>query len=68
MYVSYAVGIAFGVAAYVIVGLIFNATLNEIFIAIIATLVAFIPIISRLSRNIWINIFMSYDKNWKKSK
>ena len=68
MYVSYGVGIAFGVAAYVIFGLLFNATLNEIFIAIIATLVVFIPIISRLSRNIWINIFMSYDKNWKKNK
>ncbi|MDN3665801.1 DUF983 domain-containing protein [Algibacter miyuki] len=62
MYVSYGVGIAFAVAAYVISSLIFNASLNGIFISIIVTLVAFMPVIMRVSRNIWINLFMSYDK------
>lgn len=66
MYVSYAVGIAFAVAAYVISSFVFNATLNGMFIAIIATLIAFMPVIMRLSRNIWINIFMSYDKKLAK--
>ncbi|WP_396602085.1 DUF983 domain-containing protein [Algibacter sp. R77976] len=66
MYVSYAVGIAFAVAAFVISFYVFNASLNYIFISIIATLVVFMPIIMRLSRNIWINIFMSYDKSLKK--
>jgi hypothetical protein len=32
------------------------------FIAIVITLVGFMPVIMRLSRNIWINLFMSYDK------
>jgi len=33
------------------------------FIAIVVTLIVFGPIIMRLSRNIWINMFMHYDKN-----
>ncbi len=66
MYVSYAVGIAFAVAAFVISFYIFNAGLNAMFISIIATLIVFMPIIMRLSRNIWINFFMSYDKTLAK--
>jgi ABC-type long-subunit fatty acid transport system fused permease/ATPase subunit len=31
------------------------------FIAIVATLILFLPIIIRLSRNIWINFFIGYD-------
>lgn len=62
MYVSYAVGIAFATAAFVIANLILKATLLQTFFAIVATLIIFLPIILRLSRNIWINIFMSYNK------
>ncbi|APY10292.1 DUF983 domain-containing protein [Seonamhaeicola sp. S2-3] len=68
MYVSYAVGIAFAVAAFVISNLIFNASLKVTFISIVGTLVVFMPIIMRLSRNIWINFFMSYDENLVKKK
>ena len=63
MYVSYGVGIAFAVAAFVISYLILGSTLTTAFIAIVGTLVAFGPIIMRLSRNIWINIFMHYDQS-----
>jgi uncharacterized protein (DUF983 family) len=66
MYVSYGLGVAFAVAAFVVSFLIFKSSLTTAFIAIIGTLVAFMPIIMRLSRNIWINIFMSYDKNLAK--
>ncbi|MBQ0734443.1 DUF983 domain-containing protein [Aquimarina celericrescens] len=62
MYVSYAVGIAFAVAAFVITNLILKLGLLSTFLAIVATLIAFLPIILRLSRNIWINIFMHYSK------
>ncbi len=68
MYVSYAVGIAFAVAAFVISNFIFQASLNTIFIAIICTLVVFMPIIMRLSRNIWINMFIHYDKSASKKQ
>jgi len=66
MYVSYAVGIAFAVAAFVISYLFLGANRNVTFISIIATLVVFLPIIIRLSRNIWINMFMKYDKSLAK--
>ena len=63
MYVSYGVGIAFAFAAFIISFFVFDADINIIFISIIATLVVFAPIIMRLSRNIWINLFMHYDKS-----
>ncbi len=62
MYVSYAVGIAFAVAAFVIANLIFKLGLLSTFLSIVITLVTFLPVILRLSRNIWINIFMHYNK------
>ena len=61
MYVSYAVGIAFAVAAFVISFLFIGTSLKTTFIAIVGTLVVFMPVIIRLSRNIWINFFVKYD-------
>ena len=61
MYVSYAVGIAFAVAAFVIAYLLFNLSLLTTFVAIVITLIIFLPVIVRWSRNIWINFFFSYD-------
>lgn len=66
MYVSYAVGVAFGLATFVISNLILGANLKTSFISIVVTLVVLMPIIMRLSRNIWINMFMSYDENLAK--
>ena len=66
MYVSYGVGIAFAVVAFIISYLIFDANVNITFLSIVATLVIFAPIIMRLSRNIWINLFMHFDKSLAK--
>ena len=63
MYVSYGVGIAFAVATFVISFLFLKTSLINTFIAIVITLIVFMPIIIRLSRNIWINLFMKYDAN-----
>ncbi|WP_417361868.1 DUF983 domain-containing protein [Galbibacter sp.] len=60
MYVSYGVGIAFAVAAFVITYLFIGADLDTSFFVIIGTLVVFMPIIMRISRNIWINFFVHY--------
>ena len=65
MYVSYGVGIAFAVAAFVISKVFLGSTLMTSFISIIGTLIVFMPFIMRVSRNIWINIFVHYDKDWK---
>lgn len=65
MYVSYGVGIAFAVAAYIISKYVFEAEVLMSFIAITLTLIVFLPVITRLSRNLWINMFVKYDKNAK---
>ena len=62
MYVSYGVGIAFAVAAFVIAFLIVGTSLLSTFIAIVVTLIVFMPVIIRISRNIWINFFIHYNK------
>lgn len=61
MYVSYAVGVAFAVAAFVLSWLLFGLEKWVAFVSIVVTLVIFLPIILRLSRNIWINLFFKYD-------
>lgn len=62
MYVSYGVGIIFAVAAFVVSFLILDLNKFQSFIAIVGTLVVFLPVILRLSRNIWINFFFKFDK------
>lgn len=66
MYVSYAVGIAFALPAFLIAYYGLNATLLASFFVIILVLFIFLPIIIRLSRNIWVNFFFSYDKKYSK--
>ncbi|WP_299769662.1 DUF983 domain-containing protein [uncultured Dokdonia sp.] len=62
MYVSYPVGIIFAGIAFAITYFFIGATLLNTFFAIAGTMIVFLPIIMRLSRNIWINFFMKYDK------
>lgn len=62
MYVSYAVGVAFAIAAFIITHIFFGGGLLLSFWAIIGTLVVFMPVIMRISRNIWINFFLHYNK------
>ncbi len=63
MYVSYGIGIAFAIAAFVISFVFMETSLKTAFLVIIGILVLFMPIIMRLSRNIWINFFIKYDAN-----
>lgn len=60
MYVSYAVGVAFGVAAFVVAYFLLDMTRLNTFFFIVGTLVVFLPLIARWSRNIWINLFFDY--------
>ena len=63
MYVSYPIGIAFTVPPFLISHVLCSASLLTTFFAITGTLIVCLPIIARLSRNAWINIFVSYDKD-----
>jgi len=62
MYVSYPVGIIFGGTAFLLAHYVFNMGLLASFFVIVVTMLVCLPIIMRLSRNIWINFFMHYDE------
>lgn len=62
MYVSYAFSVAFGVAFFIISNVFLGASLVNSFIVIIIGLILLMPFIARLSRNTYINMFVSYDK------
>ncbi len=68
MYVNYGVSIAFGIAAFIIANVFIGLGLLHSFIAIVVTLILTYPMVLRLSRNIWINIFIHFDEDWKKNK
>ncbi|WP_109302549.1 DUF983 domain-containing protein [Aquimarina sp. AU474] len=67
MYVSYPVGIIFAVSAFLIGYFLLKLNLVATFLLIAATMIISLPIILRLSRNIWINFFMHYNKEKKLS-
>lgn len=61
MYVSYGLNVAVGIAAFIVSFMFFGATIEQSFLSIIITLVVLFPFVLRLSRNIYINMFVSYD-------
>jgi uncharacterized protein (DUF983 family) len=67
MYVSYAVAVAIGCFVGVPM-LFFGASAMATVIAIAAALVIFSPITLRISRMIWINFFVDYDKDLNNKK
>ena len=62
-YVSYAVGIAVAVGAFTSAYGMIGLGLKASFVAIVTTLIVLSPLITRVSRNIWINFFFSFDKS-----
>lgn len=61
MYVSYGIGVALAIATFVITHFLLGLDKLYIMIAITVVLFALMPIIQRLSRNIWLNLFVGYD-------
>jgi len=61
MYVSYPVGIIFAGIAFVISYYLFGFGRLMSFVTIVMILVMLLPIILRVSRNIWINLFFKFD-------
>ncbi|HCY97618.1 MAG TPA: DUF983 domain-containing protein [Polaribacter sp.] len=62
MYVNYGITVALSIATFTIATLFFNLILLESFAAIIGVLLALAPLNLRLSRIIWINMFVSYEE------
>jgi len=67
MFVSYGLGVLIGIITFLILFFVFHADLKTSFIAIVVALILCNTVIMRWSRNIWINIFVHYDKNWKQN-
>ncbi len=62
MYVSYPVGIFFAAVTFVLSYFVFGLDLIPTYIAIVIVMIISLPIILRISRNIWINFFKHYKK------
>lgn len=65
MFVSYGLGVLLGIMTFLVSHYGFYSNLKTSFVAIMISLTAFMPIIMRMARNIWINLNISYDKDWK---
>jgi uncharacterized protein (DUF983 family) len=64
MYVSYGVCVAYGVALFVALTVLYPSfSLHFYMISLLITLIMLWPAIFRFSRAIWINFFVDYDKN-----
>ncbi len=66
MYVSYALNVAVGVAAFIISYVFFSTSIKNSFFVIIAALLILFPWVLRWSRNIYINLFVNYDPTTNK--
>lgn len=65
MYVSYGLGVLIGVLIFLICYFIFKTNLKTCFVTILISLTILMPFIMRLARNVWINIFIKFDKDWQ---
>lgn len=61
MYVSYGLNVAVGIAAFIVSFVFFKTSIEESFLAIVISLIILFPFVLRLSRNLYINMFVSYD-------
>ena len=71
-YVSYALSVAFIVSTFVawkvLIGMTFDIDDNRIFYwmgTAFVLLFAVQPLLMRLSRSLWLSMFVSYDPDWK---
>jgi uncharacterized protein (DUF983 family) len=63
MYVSYGVAVLIGIFIFLAAYFAFGAGMKSSFIAIFVGLIVLMPLVTRVSRNIYINMFMDYDPN-----
>lgn len=61
MYVSYALGVGLAMFLFALAFFVFEVEVFQIFLIIVGGLLVVLPVIGRLSRNIWINFFVRYE-------
>jgi len=68
MYVSYALQVALFTTVYVALRVLFNPPTEAYMITIISAALLLFPVTMRLSRSIYINFFVSYDKRFNEKE
>lgn len=66
MYVSYGLNVALSIAAFIVSYVIFKTSIKVSFISILVSNVVLFPFVLRWARNIYINMFVSFDEKYKK--
>ncbi len=66
MYVSYGLNVALSIAAFIVSYLVLNSSLKVAFISILISNVVLFPFVLRWARNIYINMFVSFDEKYRK--
>jgi len=64
MYVNYGITVALSISVFLICKLIFNSSLLQSFTGIIFALILLAPFTLRLSRIIWIHLFVQYEDKY----
>ncbi len=64
MYVSYAIGVGLGIGLFLIAYYIFKLNFLNTFFLIAGGIVIALPVIMRLSRNVWLNLFFKFDRTY----
>lgn len=68
MYVNYGLTVGVSIITFIIATLVFNLSLLESFIPIVILLLITAPATIRLSRIVWINLFVKYNPDSSKIK
>lgn len=63
MYINYGITVAISIAVFVVSKLFFHVDLLNSFLTVIVTLIVLAPLNLRLSRILWINMFVNFKKN-----
>jgi hypothetical protein len=66
MYVNYGITVALSILSFLIAALIFETSLLQSFAVIFIALLITAPFNLRLSRIVWLNMFVSFDANFVK--
>jgi uncharacterized protein (DUF983 family) len=66
MYISYALGVFFAIITFLITYYYISTKLHFNILTILGVLTILSPVMIRLSRNIWINMFINFDKQYLK--
>lgn len=65
MYVSYGLTVGFGIFLFLLMSVLFNAEVLTYIITFAVLQIILMPLFFRLSRLVWINIFVKYKKEVK---